>query len=104
MVHGNQWWRDNTTSYELQRFNESFTYYKVGIPTEEKLGTFTFIDDLLFISFGSQSSQIKSECDFINEKYELIRKYVCPIGYKIIHWKDGKKTIKPYNHTTVRTS
>jgi ATP-dependent Lon protease len=55
------------------------------------------IDDLLFISFGSQSSQIKSECDFINEKYELIRKYVCPIGYKIIHWKDGKKTIKPYN-------
>ena len=55
------------------------------------------IDDLLFISFGSQSSQIKSECDFINEKYDLIRKYVCPIGYKIIHWKDGKKTIKPYN-------
>ena len=55
------------------------------------------IDDLLFISFGSQYSQIKSDCEFINDKYELIRKYVCPIGYKIIHWKDGKKALKPFN-------
>jgi uncharacterized protein YacL (UPF0231 family) len=57
------------------------------------------IDDLLFISFGSQYSQIKSECSLINDKYELIRKYVYPIGYKIIHWKDGKKNLKPFNGT-----
>ena len=57
------------------------------------------IDDLLFISFGSQYSQIKSECGLINDKYELIRKYVYPIGYKIIHWKDGKKNLKPFNGT-----
>jgi len=46
------------------------------------------IDDLLFISFGSQFKNIKNSNEIINDKYELIRKYVYPIGYKIIHWKD----------------
>ena len=46
------------------------------------------IDDLLFISFGSQFKDIKNNNEIINEKYELIRNFVYPIGYKIIHWKD----------------
>lgn len=46
------------------------------------------IDDLLFISFGSQFKNIKNTNEIINDKYELIKKYVYPIGYKIIHWKD----------------
>jgi len=46
------------------------------------------IDDLLFISFGSQFKNLKNNNEIINEKYELIKKYVYPIGYKIIHWKD----------------
>lgn len=48
------------------------------------------IDDLLFISFGSQYSQIKVPNPIIADKYEIIRKYVYPLGYKIIHWKDNK--------------
>jgi ATP-dependent Lon protease len=51
------------------------------------------IDDLLFISFGSQYSQIKVPNPIIADKYEIIRKYVYPIGYKIIHWKDNKPAL-----------
>ena len=51
------------------------------------------IDDLLFISFGSQYSQIKVPNPIIADKYEIIRKYVYPLGYKIIHWKDNKPAI-----------
>jgi hypothetical protein len=47
------------------------------------------IDDLLFISFGSDFVNIKINNEHIKEKYELIRKHVHPIGYKIIHWKNG---------------
>ena len=54
------------------------------------------IDDLLFISFGSQFKNIKNNNEIINDKYNLIKKYVYPIGYKIIHWKD-KKTYKNKN-------
>ena len=51
------------------------------------------IDDLLFISFGSQYSQIKVTNPIIADKYEIIRKYIYPIGYKIIHWKDNKPAL-----------
>ena len=47
------------------------------------------IDDLLFISFGSDFVNIKINNNCIKEKYELIRKHIHPIGYKIIHWKNG---------------
>jgi len=46
------------------------------------------IDDLLFISFGSQFKNLKNSNEIINDKYELLKKYIYPIGYKIIHWKD----------------
>ena len=48
------------------------------------------IDDLLFISFGSLYKNMKNNNEIMNDKYELIKKYVYPIGYKIIHWKDNK--------------
>ena len=47
------------------------------------------IDDLLFISFGYDYVNIKITNDTIKEKYDLIRKHIHPIGYKIIHWKNG---------------
>ena len=50
------------------------------------------IDDLLFISFGSEYKNIKIDNPIIKEKYELIREYVQPVGYKIIHWKQSKTT------------
>ena len=48
------------------------------------------INDLLFISFGSEFVNIKTKNDYIRDKYELIQKYVHPIGYKIIHWKQNR--------------
>ena len=51
-----------------------------------------YIEDLLFISFGSEFKNTQAPNDILQSKYELIRKYVRPIGYKIIHWKKGKHT------------
>jgi hypothetical protein len=47
------------------------------------------IEDLLFITFGSEFSNLTHKNDDITQKYSLIKKYVHPIGYKIIHWKNN---------------
>jgi ATP-dependent Lon protease len=51
-----------------------------------KYGTKNF-DDLLFICFGSQYLQQKNDNPYLQNKIELIRKYVHPINYKNIYWK-----------------
>jgi ATP-dependent Lon protease len=56
----------------------------------------TSVDDLLFISFGSEYVNIKTNNLYIKDKYELIQKYVHPIGYKIIHWKQNKNKNTPF--------
>uniref|UniRef100_A0A6C0JHJ6 Lon proteolytic domain-containing protein n=1 Tax=viral metagenome TaxID=1070528 RepID=A0A6C0JHJ6_9ZZZZ len=48
------------------------------------------IDDLLFLSFGSEYKNIKTENECLQSKYELIRNYVQPTGYKVINWKQIK--------------
>ena len=48
------------------------------------------IEDLLFISFGSEFKKIKIDDKIIKAKYELISKYIQPIGYKVINWKQLK--------------
>jgi len=48
------------------------------------------IDDLLFITFGSEATNHKHKNEIMKEKYDLIKKYVHPIGYKIINWKNNK--------------
>ena len=58
-----------------------------------------FIEDLLFISFGSEFKNIKTEDSILNSKFELIKKYIQPIGYKIVHWKTDKKYIQNNNET-----
>lgn len=52
----------------------------------------THIEDLLFISLGSEYTTIKSENEQIKSKYELIRKHIHPTGYKIIHWRQNRAT------------
>lgn len=49
-----------------------------------------YIDDLLFISFGSEFIDVQIDNPIINGKYQLIKKYIQPIGYKIIHWKTSR--------------
>lgn len=48
------------------------------------------MDDLLYITFGSEFKS-SSYCDVINAKLELIRKYVHPIGFKIINARTTKQ-------------
>jgi ATP-dependent Lon protease len=57
------------------------------------------IEDLLFISFGSEFKNIKTEDSILNSKFELIKKYIQPIGYKIVHWKTDKKYIQTNNES-----
>jgi len=58
-----------------------------------------FIEDLLFISFGSEFKNIKTDDSILNSKFELIKKYIQPIGYKIVHWKTDKKYIQTNNES-----
>lgn len=49
------------------------------------------LDDLLFISFGSDFIKKQRPNIIHSQKYELLQKYVHPIGYKTIHWKQINK-------------
>ena len=48
------------------------------------------VNDLLFISFGSEFKQKQFDTDILKEKFDLILKFIHPIGYKTIHWKNAK--------------
>jgi len=48
-----------------------------------------YVDDLLFISFGSEFVNIQTSNEYIKHKYELLKTLVRPTGYKLIHWKPG---------------
>ena len=48
------------------------------------------INDLLFISFGSEFKNVQVSDPILRSKQELIKKYIRPVGYKIIHWKNSK--------------
>ena len=50
------------------------------------------IADLLFITFGTDFiNSLKFPNEFASEKYELIAKYVRPLSYKIVNWKQMNK-------------
>jgi ATP-dependent Lon protease len=50
------------------------------------------IEDLLFITFGSEFINLTHKDETMKQKFALIKKYVQPIGYKTIHWKNNKST------------
>jgi len=45
------------------------------------------VEDLLFISFGSEFKKMVVTDPIMQTKYEVIKKYIQPIGYKVFHWK-----------------
>lgn len=45
------------------------------------------IDDLLFISFGTEFKNMPIQDPIIKSKFDLIKKYIQPTGYKVFHWK-----------------
>ena len=58
----------------------------------------TYIEDLLFISFGSDFKNTQTSTHILQCKYNLIKKYIRPLGYKIIHWNKNKAT---YTHKNI---
>jgi ATP-dependent Lon protease len=59
-------------------------------------GTHNFVD-LLNISFGSQFIENKNENIYLQEKQELIYKYIHPFGYKTVNWKKNINTSHFFN-------
>jgi ATP-dependent Lon protease len=72
---------------QLQKLVDKLSMIICGFGTK-------YINDLLFISFGSEYKNIKIENPIIQAKYELIINHIQPIGYKIINWKQIKPTSK----------
>ena len=48
------------------------------------------IEDLIFISFGSDFVNMKIKDQKMQSKYSLICEYIQPTGYKVINWKQLK--------------
>jgi hypothetical protein len=55
-----------------------------------------YLEDLLFISFGSEFKNMQIQHSGLKSKFELIKKYIQPTGYKVLHWKS--------NHATSQTT
>jgi len=56
------------------------------------------IEDLLFICFGSEFKELNIDNNILKDKYDLIKKYIQPIGYKIIKWKQSKNSVKTHQN------
>lgn len=52
------------------------------------------INDLLFICFGSEFTNLQNSCPIKNDKIHIITKYVRPVGYKLIQWKEEQTNIQ----------
>ena len=54
-------------------------------------GTYS-LDDLLYVSFGQdfeKDLKMGYRDNILNAKYELLKKYIHPTGYKMINWKNN---------------
>jgi hypothetical protein len=77
---------ENNTNIELlQKIIDKLSMVICGFGTKN-------IEDLLFITFGSEFSNLTQKTDELKDKYELIKKYVNPVGYKIINWKNSRSS------------
>jgi len=45
-----------------------------------------YVEDLLFISFGTEFKNTQAPTPILQSKYDLIKKYIRPISYKIVQW------------------
>jgi ATP-dependent Lon protease len=69
---------------QLQQFTDKLSIIICGFGT-------LYLEDLLFIGFGSEFMSLKTENKLWESKYELLLKYLRPIGYKTYHWKNKTK-------------
>ena len=52
------------------------------------------MEDLFYISFGAEFNEKVITTNLFKDKYDLLLKYVRPIGCKTIHWKQSKNQPK----------
>lgn len=89
----------NAIIEQLQLINDKLSIVVCGFGT-------LHLEDLFFIGFGSEFSSKTIEHPLWNAKYELILKYLRPIGYKTYYWKNKTKpkdlVIQPPNDDSVQ--
>ena len=59
------------------------------------------LDDLIKICLGKDFEKKYCLTSELKEKYELLTKYLHPIGYKVIPWKNNENNDKPKNKDTI---
>jgi hypothetical protein len=74
----------NTIIEQLQQFTDKLSVIVCGYGT-------LHLEDLLFIGFGSEFALQNIEHPIMKAKYDLISKYLHPIGYKTVYWKNRAK-------------
>ena len=57
------------------------------------------LEDLIFICFGNEYKNMKQIDNVLQDKYNLLKKYVHPIGYKMVSWKTSG--IQPKKHLNI---
>lgn len=88
---GDNTYQNKNISYDshlndLQKIIDKLSMIICGFGTKE-------ISDLLFVSFGTEFKNMKYN-NIIDAKFEIIKKFVHPIGYKIISWKNKNNYIE----------
>ena len=74
----------NAVIDQLQQFTDKLSVVVCGFGTQ-------YLEDLLFIGFGSEFVLRKIEHPIWEAKYQLLLKYLRPIGYKTYFWKNRAK-------------
>ena len=77
--------KENTENLisKLQKVIDKLSVVICGFGTQH-------IEDMLFISFGTEFKNMKLSDEIIKDKYELISSFFKPTGYKIHTWKTKK--------------
>jgi hypothetical protein len=57
------------------------------------------IEDLIYVNFGLEFKNKHIDDPILQSKYDIIKKYVHPIGYKLIHWKSSVNTYEKRPNT-----
>ncbi len=57
------------------------------------------LEDLIFICFGNEYKNMKYSDPILQDKYNLLKKYVHPINYKMVPWKASG--VQPKKHISV---
>jgi ATP-dependent Lon protease len=66
---------------DLQKIIDKLSMIICGFGTKN-------ISDLLFVSFGSEFKNMKYNNSIIDDKFDIIKKFIIPFGYKINSWKN----------------